>query len=70
MASARQAGIPVQPAVFHFYGSDAGAFTRHGLRAGLVVVPTRYTHSPFEMVHLGDVEQTVQLLKYFLERQP
>ena len=32
MASAREAGIPVQPAVFDFYGSDAGAFTRHGLQ--------------------------------------
>ena len=26
MASAEEAGIPVQPAVFHFYGSDAGAY--------------------------------------------
>jgi putative aminopeptidase FrvX len=69
MAMAEEAGIPIQPAVFHFYGSDSGAFTRHGIRAGLVVVPTRYTHSPFEMVHLQDVEQTVQLLKAFLERQ-
>jgi putative aminopeptidase FrvX len=68
MDSARSAAIPVQPAVFNFYGSDAGAFTRHGLRSGLVVVPTRYTHSPFEMVHLVDVAQTVRLLKHFLEQ--
>ena len=60
----------MQPAVFNFYGSDAGAFTRHGLQAALIVVPTRYTHSPFEMVHLDDVEQTVALLKHFLETQP
>ena len=66
MKAARDAGIPVQPAVFNYYGSDGGAFTRHGLQAGLVVVPTRYTHSPFEMVHLGDVDLTVQLLKQFL----
>ena len=65
--TARAATIPVQPAVFAFYGSDASAFTRHGLQAALVVVPTRYTHSPFEMVHLNDVELTVQLLKQFLE---
>ncbi len=70
MTSAEEAGISVQPAVFHFYGSDAGAFTRHGIPASLVVVPTRYTHSPFEMVHLSDVEQTVQLLKHFLEQPP
>ena len=70
LKTAKAAGIPVQPAVFAFYGSDSGAFTRHGLRASLVVVPTRYTHSPFEMVHLADVEATVQLLKRFLETQP
>lgn len=70
MKTAREADIPVQPAVFNFYGSDAGAFTRHGIQAALVVVPTRYTHSPFEMVHLSDVEQTVALLKHFLETQP
>jgi endoglucanase len=65
--TAESAGIPVQPAVFGVYGSDSGAFTRHGLQAALVVVPTRYTHSPFEMLHLKDVEWTVQLLKRFLE---
>jgi endoglucanase len=67
LKTARAANIPVQPAVFTLYGSDASAFTRHGLQAALVVVPTRYTHSPFEMVHLNDVELTVQLLKQFLE---
>ena len=67
MRAARDASIPVQPGVFTWYGSDSGAFARHGLRSGLIVIPTRYTHSPFEMVHLRDVEQTVQLLKHFLE---
>ena len=70
MRAAREAGVPVQPGVFTWYGSDSGAFARHGLRSGLVVIPTRYTHSPFEMVHLRDVEQTVLLLKHFLETQP
>lgn len=67
MGTAEAANIPVQPAVFGFYGSDAGAFTRQGVQSALVVVPTRYTHSPFEMIHLGDVELTIQLLKSFLE---
>jgi endoglucanase len=65
--AAQTAHIPVQHAVFTVYGSDAGAFIRRGVPAALVAVPTRYTHSPFEMVHLGDVEQTVQLMKSFLE---
>jgi endoglucanase len=64
---AKEAGIPAHPAVFGIYGSDANAFTRHGVQAGLIVVPTRYTHSPFEMVHLGDVEHTARLLQAFLE---
>jgi tetrahedral aminopeptidase len=68
--AAHDAGIPVQPAVFGLYGSDSGMFTRKGLQAALVVVPTRYTHSPFEMVHLDDVENTVQLMKHFLEAKP
>ena len=68
--SAERVDIPVQPAVFGVYGSDASAFTRQGIKAALVVVPTRYTHSPFEMVHLNDVEQTVRLLQNFLETEP
>jgi len=70
MRAAREANIPVQSAVFSLYGSDSGAFIRHGLQAGLVAVPTRYTHSPFETVHLDDMELTVQLLKHFLESRP
>jgi len=69
MRAAQSARVPVQPAVFAVYGSDAGAFTRQGLPAALVAVPTRYTHSPFEMLHLSDVELTVRLLKTFLEEK-
>ena len=68
--AAQAAHIPVQQAIFSQYGSDAGALIRHGVPAALVCIPTRYTHSPFEMVHLGDAEQTVQLLKAFLETPP
>lgn len=67
LRAAESANIPIQPAVFGFYGSDAGAFTRQGVQSALVVVPTRYTHSPFEMIHLHDMELTIQLLKSFLE---
>ncbi len=65
--AAAQAEIPIQPAVFTVYGSDSSAFTRHGLRAALVVVPARYTHSPFEMINLNDLKDTVRLMKFFLE---
>jgi putative aminopeptidase FrvX len=38
------------------------------LKSAVVAIPTRYTHSPFEMLHLHDVEQTVDLMKAFLYR--
>ena len=64
--SADAASIPVQNAVYVIYGSDAGEFVRAGVRAALVAIPTRYTHSPFEAVHLGDVEAAAQLLERFV----
>lgn len=64
---AQKAGIPIQQAIFARYGSDSGAFIRNGVPAALVAVPTRYTHSPFEMIHLGDVDLTIKWMKAFLE---
>lgn len=68
--AAEQAGVKFQHAIFARYGSDSGAFIRSGVPAALITVPTRYTHSPFEMVHLDDVEQTVRWVKAFLETPP
>jgi len=67
--TARKAGIPVQPAVSSIGGYDSGAFNRHGLQSAVVAIPCRYTHSPFETIHLKDMEYTVQLLKTFLEEK-
>ena len=36
-----------------------------GIPAGLISVPLRYMHSPVEMVDLGDVEATVELVAAF-----
>lgn len=70
IAAAEEADIPLQHAVFGIFGSDAGALLREGVAAALVGIPTRYTHSPFEMLHLDDMDRTAQLLRAFLERQP
>jgi putative aminopeptidase FrvX len=35
---------------------------RHDVPAALVSFPTRYTHTPFEMAHLADLEALVALL--------
>ena len=70
IATASEAGVPVQHAVFGIYGSDSGALLREGVAAAAIGIPTRYTHSPFEMLHSDDLEWTVQLLLAFFERQP
>lgn len=41
--------------------------TRSGIPTGVISVPTRYAHSPSEMVDLGDVEACVALLVALLK---
>ncbi|MCB8945269.1 MAG: M20/M25/M40 family metallo-hydrolase [Ardenticatenaceae bacterium] len=65
---ADEAHIPIQHAVFSSFGSDGNAFMRADVPAALVAFPTRYTHSPFEMGHLGDIEQLVAWLCAFCKR--
>ena len=45
-------------------GTDADeiAVVREGVPAAVVSVPNRYMHSPSEMIDLGDVEKTVELM--------
>jgi putative aminopeptidase FrvX len=51
-------------------GTDADAvqFARSGIPTSLVSIPLRYMHSPVEMVDLGDVEATVELIAAFAAR--
>lgn len=37
---------------------------RAGVAAGLISVPTRYMHSPGEVIHLGDVENSAKLIAH------
>ena len=64
--AATAANLPLQQAVYSIYGTDSGALIREGVAASALVVPTRYTHSPFETVHADDLETTVNLLLEFL----
>lgn len=66
--AAAEAGIPLQHVAYSLYGTDAGALIRSGAAASALVVPTRYTHSPFETLHLDDLEATIQLVLAFLYR--
>ena len=49
-------GIPIQHAVFGSFGSDGAALMQADIPAALVAFPARYTHTPFETGHLGDIE--------------
>jgi endoglucanase len=55
------AGIPVQMA-FSGGGTDAQPFQPEGVPVVPLTIPTRYTHSAVEMVHLDDVEETIKLV--------
>ncbi|MDO9409001.1 M42 family metallopeptidase [Patulibacter sp.] len=67
-AAAEAHGIPLQDAVFSSYASDGRAFIDAGSPAGLIAVPTRYTHTAFETVDLRDVRATVDLMRAIVER--
>ncbi|KKM11837.1 hypothetical protein SY88_06525 [Clostridiales bacterium PH28_bin88] len=60
---AHGSGIPLQHAVYVGYGTDGLEFTKKGIPSMVVAIPTRYTHSPFEMVSLVDAEITLALLQ-------
>jgi endoglucanase len=68
--TARSVDIPVQQAVFQNYGSDGAELIRRGIETVLLTFPTRYTHSPNEMVMEGELVQCVDLILAFLEREP
>lgn len=48
--------------------ADAIHLVRVGVPTGLVSVPSRYMHSPNEMVSLGDVKSAARLLEAFIRR--
>lgn len=60
--------IPHQLEVFMGIGTDAGAIhmTSTGVSSGVLSIPSRYTHSPVEIVDLGDLENTVKLAAEFV----
>jgi len=61
--TAKANGIAYQMEVLPAGGTDTGAIqlTRSGVPAGCISIPTRYVHTPVEMVDLADVEACVKL---------
>lgn len=66
--AAAEAGIAIQHAVFGSFGSDGAALMKADIPAALVGFPTRYTHTPYETAHLGDIEALTTWLTEFVRR--
>lgn len=65
---ARKHRIKHQLEILPFGGTDASAMQRHGRGAVCTLsVPTRYVHSPSEIIHKKDIEATISLLVKFIE---
>ena len=66
--TAEKSKIPYQREVLLFGSTDARAMqlTRAGVPAGCLSIPTRYIHSPSEMVDITDVQNSVGLLTALL----
>ncbi len=65
LAEAR--GIPYQFGAYLQFGNNAREFVAAGIPSLMITPPTRYTHSPFEMIHEADLEHTIRLLTAYLE---
>ncbi|WP_434400765.1 M42 family metallopeptidase [Planococcus sp. 11815] len=65
---ANEQAIPYQQEIFMGIGTDAGAIhmTHKGVSSGVVSIPSRYTHTPIEIVDLEDLDHTVDLVKHFI----
>lgn len=61
---AEEKQIPYQMEVLDAGGTDAGAIhlTKTGVPSGAISIPTRYVHTPSEMVDIRDVEACVDLV--------
>ena len=62
--TAERLGLPYQFEVLEAGSTDAMAIqtSRAGVAAGVLSIPTRYVHSPSEMVDYSDVQSAVKLL--------
>lgn len=61
--------IKYQLEVMNYGGTDAGAISLSGagVKTGGISVPTRYIHSPSEMIDKDDLASVISLLSAFLE---
>lgn len=67
--TAIEKSINYQVEVLEFGGTDSGAIhlSREGILSGVISVPTRYVHSPNEVIYKSDVISCIDLLSGILE---
>ena len=67
---AKSKGIPYQLEVMTEGGTDAGVmhFARGGVKTGGISIPTRYIHSPSEMIDKSDLDAVIKLITEFAEK--
>ncbi|WP_096435127.1 M42 family metallopeptidase [Alteribacter populi] len=60
--------ITYQMEIFPGIGTDGGAMTleNHGIPTGVLSIPSRYAHSPVEVIDMTDLTATKNLLKAFI----
>ena len=65
---AAEKGIPYQLEVFPGIGTDGGAvnYADKGIPTGVLSIPSRYAHSPAELIDLADLEAVKNLMKEFI----
>lgn len=65
---AKESNIPFQKEVASGVITENAfiLFENEGVSVANISIPTRYTHTPFEAVHLNDVKQAVSLIHKFL----
>jgi endoglucanase len=70
VAAAQEADVPYQFEILVHGSTDASAMqiSREGVPAGVISIPTRYIHTPSEMVDLNDVQNAIKLLVTCLNR--
>ncbi|MGC8819828.1 MAG: M42 family metallopeptidase [Fervidobacterium sp.] len=66
---AQRHNIPHQMEVLIFGGTDAAGYqaTKSGIPSATISIPTRYIHTPSEMVYQPDVEAAIQLTIRYCE---
>ncbi len=66
-SAAEKAGIAIQKdAAPGRTGTDADQIQLDGIAVGLISIPQRYMHNPYEMISVKDVEETGRLLAEFV----